>query len=86
MDLHAGMTRIFDGLWFAIEWKPQDLWVGAFWKTSRISYHVDGRGWCSMETDLWVCLLPCVPIHFTWARGPYTNLITVEQYADAGEE
>lgn len=36
------------------EFKPQDLWVGAFWK--RIGNCV----------DLWVCLLPCVPLHVSW--------------------
>jgi hypothetical protein len=30
-----------------LEWKPQDLWVGAFWKPGH----------------LWVCLLPCLPVH-----------------------
>jgi len=38
----------------AMEFKPQDLWVGAFWK--RIGNCV----------DLWVCLLPMVPIHISW--------------------
>jgi len=37
-----------------LEWKPQDLWVGAFWKVTN--EHV----------DLWVCLIPCVPIHVSW--------------------
>lgn len=36
------------------EFKPQDLWVGAFWK--RIGNCV----------DLWICLLPCVPLHISW--------------------
>lgn len=39
----------------AIEWKPEDCWIGAYWKR---------RGsWF----DLWVCLLPMVPIHI-WRR------------------
>lgn len=37
-----------------IEWKPQDLWVGAYWRRS---------GSC---VDLWICLLPCIPIHISW--------------------
>lgn len=36
------------------EWKPQDLWIGAFWK--RIGNCV----------DVWICLLPCVPLHVCW--------------------
>jgi hypothetical protein len=44
----------FDGWHWQFEFKPQDLWVGAFWKTS---------GNC---VDLWVCVLPCVPLHISW--------------------
>ena len=40
-----------------LEWKPQDLWVGAFWK--RIGNCI----------DVWVCIIPCVPIHFScWGK------------------
>lgn len=48
-----------------IEFKLADFWIGAFWSTEyldklppvlvaqeRKAYH------------LWVCLLPCLPIHF----------------------
>ncbi len=41
------------------EWKPQDLWVGAFWKR-------DGN--C---VDLWLCFLPCVPLHISWWGGRF---------------
>lgn len=37
-----------------LEWKPEDLWVGAFWKRT------------GNTVDLWVCLLPCLPIHVSW--------------------
>ena len=36
------------------EWKPQDAWIGAFWK--RTGHTV----------DLWVCILPCIPLHISW--------------------
>lgn len=36
------------------EWKPQDLWIGAYWK--RVGHCV----------DLWVCFVPCVPLHVSW--------------------
>lgn len=35
------------------EWKPQDLWVGAFWKNNPFHF------------DLWICVLPCVPLHIS---------------------
>lgn len=31
-----------------LEFKPQDCWIGAFWKPGHV----------------WVCLLPMLPIHF----------------------
>ena len=34
-----------------LEFKLEDMWVGAFWKNGGIDF------------DLWVCLLPCLPIH-----------------------
>jgi hypothetical protein len=38
-----------------LEFKPQDLWIGAFWRRS-----ID-------VLDVWVCLIPCLPIHLRWA-------------------
>jgi hypothetical protein len=40
----------------ALEFKPQDLWIGAYWHRSE-----DGL-------DVWVCLLPMLPIH-VWRRA-----------------
>ncbi len=48
----TGMTR----RWFwRVEWKPQDCWVGVFWKRSY-----------PWALDVWVCLLPMLPLHFGW--------------------
>jgi hypothetical protein len=42
--------------WFArLEWKPQDLWLGVFWKNKA-----------PRSLDVWVCVLPMVPVHFGW--------------------
>ena len=38
-----------------VEWKIQDAWIGVFWKSV---------GGC---VDLWICLLPCIPIHIFWS-------------------
>jgi len=40
-----------------LEFKPQDLWFGAFWKLQS------GGG------DIWFCLVPMFPIHFKWGQG-----------------
>lgn len=45
-----------------VEWKVQDLWVGVFWKTG---YATTDNGQEPFWTDIWVCLLPCLPFHVT---------------------
>jgi hypothetical protein len=42
----------FYGWYVRVEFKPQDLWVGAYWK--RVGHVL----------DVWLCLLPCLPLHF----------------------
>lgn len=47
-----GLTR----LWFIrFEWKPQDAWIGAFWRRDR-----------PWSFDLWVCIVPMMPLHIGW--------------------
>lgn len=53
-----------------LEFKKEDCWVGVFWKVSET--------WAADElddplddttvpmVDVWVCLLPMLPIHITW--------------------
>lgn len=49
------------GFWMLdLEVKLPDCWVGAFWRTFR------DDGVC--ELDVWVCLLPCLPLHFYLVR------------------
>jgi hypothetical protein len=51
------LTRIRhgDGLYWRLEFKPQDCWIGASWKTREA-----GMG---PVIHLWLCLLPMLPIH-----------------------
>lgn len=44
----------------SLEFKLQDFWVGAFWKTSYTEWSN------TVHFDLWLCLLPCFPLH--WKR------------------
>lgn len=46
-----------------LEFKLADLWVGVFWKWREPTWKEDAL-------DVWLCLVPCVPIHliFYW-RG-----------------
>jgi len=40
----------------SLEFKREDMWIGAYWRHDS--------AYC--RTYLWVCLLPCFPICFTW--------------------
>jgi hypothetical protein len=43
-----------------IKFKPQDLWIGLYWKKTNIG---------GLQTiDLWICILPMIPIHFRWGK------------------
>ena len=48
-----------------LEFKPQDCWVGVFWRRVLI---VSGP---MFRTDVWICLLPMLPLHFWWQRRAY---------------
>lgn len=52
-----------------IEWKYQDFWIGAFWKTDRHK----------LDFDLWICLLPCLPIHLWWTKEFRRNGVRIGQ-------
>lgn len=43
------------GLFLLFE--PRDLWVGVFWNVDCTHGHI------------YACLLPCLPILFSWVRG-----------------
>lgn len=49
----------------AFEFKKEDLWVGAFWRTwhNPFAFRRDLE-----EFEVWVCLFPCFPIHLTFMR------------------
>lgn len=66
-----------------VKWEPRDLWVGVFWDrgwqypTDWIreghARHMlkflppDQVSGMARRLDVYVCLVPCLPIHFTWA-------------------
>jgi hypothetical protein len=48
--------------WIALEFKLADFWVGLFWQTKPANYHtIDGR--VSAELHVYICLVPCLPVH-----------------------
>jgi hypothetical protein len=44
-----------------VEFKKQDLWIGAYWDRA-VRFPTGGYAFVSL--DVWVCLIPCLPIHF----------------------
>lgn len=51
MDAHECPKKEFVGWRACFEWKLEDFWIGVFWKNQED------------VLDVWVCLLPCVPLH-----------------------
>ncbi len=50
-----------------LKFEPRDLWIGAFWRRTKF-YRMDPpvvtqHSW---HYELFVCLLPCLPIVFSW--------------------
>jgi hypothetical protein len=41
---------------WSLEYKPQDLWVGMYYKSREEA--------CKRFLDVWICFLPCLPFHF----------------------
>lgn len=51
-----------------LEFKIQDLWIGAFWKRD-IGYVINESEYIEEKViiqHLWICLVPCFPIHIQW--------------------
>lgn len=55
---------------FELKW--QDAWIGAFWKRT---------GAC---IDLWVCLIPCVPLHLSWWSNKDPEEANLARRGEAG--
>ncbi len=45
-----------------LEIKREDLWVGAFYKRGTM------LGGQLDSLDIWICLLPCLPLHITLVK------------------
>lgn len=58
-----------------LEFKREDMWIGLFWRRTRElvpDYHPTGAAPMFREVthtlDVWVCLIPCFPLHITRTR------------------
>lgn len=48
------------------EFKLEDFWIGAFWKKTTFVNGSQNKTYKRLE--LWVCFVPCFPLHLTWER------------------
>ncbi|TMJ00947.1 MAG: hypothetical protein E6G97_18615 [Alphaproteobacteria bacterium] len=68
-----------------LEWEPRDLWLGLFWRREwqlpdhpLMANHAQAlcdfigprKAGLTPRLDLWLCLLPCLPIHLTFWGKP----------------
>lgn len=51
-----------------LEFKPEDFWIGVFWRKQRAPKVWMGNAW-GETVDVWVCLLPMLPIHIHYFDG-----------------
>lgn len=55
-----------NGISIKLTFEPRDLWVGAYWDFQPYTYNPDQtEHWVF---DLYVCVIPCLPLHLRWAR------------------
>ena len=47
-----------------IKFEPRDLWVGVYWDHQPYIWNPDGTE--HTVFDLYVCLIPCFPLHLSW--------------------
>ena len=67
------MIRLKGDRWIAIKFVPGTLFIGAFAEHRRANY-ATLCGQCIEEFHLWICLFPCLPIHYVSA-SKYENEI-----------
>lgn len=54
-------------VWFnaGVKREPRDLWVGVYWDFER-GTDEDGYGNDQRTFDIYVCVVPCLPLHLSW--------------------
>lgn len=54
-----------------VELKWQNMWIGAYWQNKRTSPQVKvsqvdvAVSWIK-EFHIWICVVPCLPLHIWW--------------------
>jgi hypothetical protein len=61
------MLRLGRKTWIAVECHPAECWVGASWERRHTRYRT-GTVLVTAEWHVWVCLVPCFPLHIMQTR------------------
>lgn len=71
-------------LYIWLERKVNDCWVGIFWKTSKIGTFPNAFGTTIdfMSRDIWICIVPMLPIHIAYTWEDAQGLIRRKQALD----
>ena len=65
-----------------IEFKPQDCWIGVYWKKEFI---LEEKNW--WRCNAWICLLPMLPIHIWFGNSPWKKeKFTIEELIERDKE
>lgn len=54
------MRRKISHVNLQLEFKPQDMWVGVFWRTEETDWRPSH---IVRAIDIWLCIVPCLPLH-----------------------
>ena len=62
------MVRLIRNTWTTLECHAEDRWVGASWERKQARYRT-GNGMVTAEWHVWICLVPCFPLHVMHTTG-----------------
>ena len=48
-----------------LEFKLEDMWIGAFWIKNAMVPIQQGKRW---RRDIWICIVPMFPVHVIQVR------------------
>ncbi len=59
-----------DHITVRLEFKPNDMWIGLYTRKTDLFPWNYRRRW---QRDIWICMLPMLPIHLWWTRTEHEN-------------
>jgi hypothetical protein len=62
------MLRLPRNTWITLECHPEHCWVGACWERKQARYRT-GQSMITAELHVWICLVPCFPLHVIHSTG-----------------